>query len=447
MHRLISAKLKEWTHKEGRKPLILRGARQVGKTWSLLEFGKDEFQNCHYINFEKDPLAAKIFDKDLSPKRILDELSFRLSAPIHPASDLLILDEIGLSPRALTALKYFSEEMPELTLCAAGSLLGVTLGESSFPVGKVEFLDLFPLNFYEFLWAMEDEKSIAFIDAVKRETRIPEVVHDHLWEQWKRYLIVGGLPEAVSTFARLRNENLYDAFEQVRKKQQDLITAYHADVAKHSGKVNAMQIERVWSNVPAQLSREEDGGSSKFRFKDVVPGRNRFEHLAGPIDWLTAARLVIKVPIVNTSAIPLSAHTKENAFKLYFFDVGLLGAASDMPVKSVLDYDFGSYKGFLAENYVAQEFYAFGVSSLFCWQEGRSEVEFLREIEGNIIPIEVKSGWVTRAKSLSIYAQKYKPAFRAIFSAKTLTMDDENRVQNYPLYLTSIFPLRTAEAL
>lgn len=441
MFRLINKKLRVWKLSSGRKPLILRGSRQVGKTYSLIEFGKSEFRKFHYINFEKDPLAAKIFDRDFDTKRILDEMSFRLGAPIHPESDLIILDEIGLASRALTSLKYFSEECGELAVCAAGSLLGVHLGESSFPVGKVEFMDLAPMNFYEFLLAMGDERSIEFIDAVTATSEIPDVVHEHLWEQWKRYLAVGGLPEAVLAFAEARGENLYEAFARVRKKQHDLIVAYHADVAKHSGKANAMHIERVWSNVPSQLSRSLDGGSSKFKFKDVVPGKNRFEHLAGPIDWLRAARLVIKVPIVNTSALPLAAHAKENAFKLYFFDVGLLGAASDLPVQSIMDFDFGSYKGYLAENYVAQEFHSIGATPIFCWQEGRSEVEFLREIEGRVIPIEVKSGWVTQAKSLKVYAQKYKPPYRAIFSAKKLMIDDEHGVRHYPLYLTCRFPL------
>ncbi len=440
MKRNIWNNLIEWKNKKDRKPLILKGARQVGKTYILQAFGKECFSQAHYLNFEKYKQLSRIFEGDIIPRNILRDLSFYLNTSINKENDLVIFDEIQNVSRALTSLKYFQEELPELAICAAGSLLGVQLSDESFPVGKVEFLNMFPMSFEEFLEGMGDTKSFEFLRGRKKAEAIPQVIHAHLWEQFKIYLVVGGLPEIVKTFVEYKDD-LFITLQKVREKQDNLITAYIADIAKHSGKQNAMHIERLWRNVPAQLSREHDGSAGKFKFKGVIPGVRRYSGLAGSIDWLVAAGLILKVHIVNSGQLPFSAHTVENSFKLYLFDVGILGALSDLPAKSIMDYEYGSYKGYFAENCVAQEFVCSGVKELHCWKEGSAEVEFLREINGDVLPVEIKSGWVTQAKSLKVFAQRYHPKYRAIFSANNLSLDPVNKIYRYPLYLASCFQM------
>jgi len=440
MNRHLISELIMWKNAKDRKPLILKGARQVGKTYLLEMFGKKYFPRYHLINFEKDEQVSRIFETDLNPKRIIQELCFKLDTAINIHKDLLIFDEIQNCPRALTSLKYFHEDLSELAIASAGSLLGIQLSDSGFPVGKVDFLSLFPMSFEEFLEGTDDVKSSAFINNFNAKKTIPDIVHWHLWNQLKIYFVVGGLPEAVKTYAN-RKDNLFDALTSVRKKQENLITTYHADMAKHSGKQNAMHLERLWRNIPAQLAREQNSSASKFKFKNIIPGINRFSQLAGLIDWLKAAGLVIQAHIINKGELPFSAYVKENSFKLYLFDVGILGALSQLPAKNILEYDYGSYKGYYAENFVAQAFICSGIQDIYSWRERTAEVEFLREIDGKIVPVEVKSGWVTQAKSLKVFSEKYNPPYRTIMSAKNLHVDTKNNVHRYPLYFASKFPL------
>ncbi len=434
MHRLL-----KWKEEDGRKPLLLKGVRQVGKTHLLKEFGKQYFPQCHYINFEKEPDLAKIFEADLNPSRILTELSFHLDKPIRVGKDLLIFDEIQESPKALTSLKYFQEECPRLHLCGAGSLLGLHLNSGSFPVGKVTFETLGPLAFEEFLLATES-RSLSILQSMKADSKIPEIVHKHLWEELKHYFIVGGLPEVVAAYCA-KKEDLFEAFAFVRKKQEDLLSSYYADIAKHSGKVNAMHIDRVLFSIPAQMSQIHDGSISRYKFRGVVPGITHYNRLAGAIDWLEATGLAIKVPIVNSGALPFKGYAKENVFKLLLFDVGILGSMVGLSPKILLDADYGSFKGYFAENFVAQELLANGQKNLFSWQEKRAEVEFLLEIAGKVIPIEVKAGDVTKAKSLQTFAEKYDPPYRVIFSGRPLQIGLRRKIQNYPLYLAGWFPI------
>ncbi|MBU1122631.1 MAG: AAA family ATPase [Candidatus Omnitrophota bacterium] len=438
MKRDIWSKLIEWKNKKDRKPLILKGARQVGKTYILQAFGKECFSQAHYLNFEKYKQVAKIFEGDLIPQNILRDLSFYLDASIDKEKDLVIFDEIQNAPRALTSLKYFQEELPELAICAAGSLLGIQLSDESFPVGKVEFLNMFPMSFEEFLAGTGDRKSFEFLQGRKKIDAIPDIVHSHLWEQLKIYFVTGGLPEIVKTFGEYKDD-LFIALQKVREKQDNLLSTYIADIAKHSGKQNAMHIERLWRNIPARLAREQDGSAGKFKFKGIIPGVRRYSRLSGSIDWLVSSGLIIKAHIVNSGQLPFSAHIAENSFKLYVFDTGLLGALSDLPPKSIMEYDYGTYKGYFAENFAAQEFLFSGVKELYCWKKGSAEVEFLREINGDVLPIEIKSGWVTQAKSLKVFAQRYNSKYRTIFSANNLFIDSVNKVRSYPLYLASYF--------
>lgn len=440
MKRIIIEQLKAWKDRSDRKPLIVKGARQVGKTYSLHEFGRASFRSTHYLNFEKEGHLRSVFERDLNPKRIIEELSFHLNASIDIDNDFLIFDEIQSIPLAITSLKYFAEDMSALAVCAAGSLLGIHLGESSFPVGKVDLLEMFPMTFMEFLRATGDEKAADYLQNIKIGESLPEVVHFRLWDDLKKYFVVGGLPEVVKTYAD-NKDDLFVAMDLARKKQEVLVATYHADMAKHCGKQNAMHIERVWRNIPAQLARTEDGSAPKFLFKDVIPQADRYSRLSGIIDWLFACKLIIKVKITNSGNLPFSAYAKENNFKLYLFDAGLLGALSGLAPRTILDYDYGSYKGYFAENFAAQEFLCSGARELYSWSENTAEVEFLREFDGNVLPIEIKSGWVTQAKSLAVFAERYKPKYRTIMSARPLSIDNNKHLHMYPLYLAGRFPL------
>ncbi|PKN65656.1 MAG: ATPase [Chloroflexi bacterium HGW-Chloroflexi-5] len=434
MKRNLTKSLNAWKSSANRKPLILKGARQVGKTHILKEFGGAAFSRCHYLNFEEDERLGRIFEQDLKPQRIIDELQFYLDQVIDRQQDMVIFDEIQRCPKALTSLKYFSEEMPELALCAAGSLLGVTLHMESFPVGKVQFLDMHPLSFDEFLDGVGRERLAELVRQHDLAKPIPEMAHEQLWELWKRYLVVGGLPEAVNHY-RERQDNLYEAVQIVRKTQRDLLDAYLADIAKHCGKTNALHIERLWRNVPAQLAQAQNGSAGKFKLREGIPGIRGYERLAAPLDWLEGANLLIRVPIIENIGIPLSGYAKENRFKLYIFDIGLLGAMSGIAPATFLKYDFGSYQGYIAENYVAQELRAAGDKIIYCWQGRTAEVEFLLEKGGEIIPVEVKSGRVTQSKSLKVYAERFCPPKMFILSAKNI--NHSNNRHYLPLYMVA----------
>ncbi len=437
MKRFLLEKLKNWKENSDRKPLILQGARQVGKTTLLEQFGKECFREVHAFNFEENLALAELFAVNLDPAHLIRELRFNQDKDIDIEHDLVIFDEIQACPRALTSLKYFQEKMPRLALCAAGSLLGVYLAPVSFPVGKVDILHLYPMSFEEFLLAQEDHKSLEVLHDVNH-LPIPRLAHEHLWQQLKDYFIVGGLPEVVSTFIK-HKDNTFVAFQKVREIQKNLITSYLGDIAKHSGPVNAMHIARILESVPSQLARSQDGSASKYVFKGAVPGIDRYSKLVGAFDWLEKAGLIIKVPIVNSGKLPFSAYAEENVFKLYLFDVGLLGAMAKITPGMIHDYDYGSYKGYFAENYLAQAFLAAGQSNLYSWQEKTAEIEFLFEQDGHAIPIEVKSGWVTQAKSIKVFVEKYHSPYYVIFSANPLSCND--RTHRYPLYLADRFPI------
>ena len=441
MERLIYQKLMHWKDTNNRKPLLLKGVRQCGKTYLLKEFGNREFSRTHYINFEKDREAHRLFEGNLDPREVIKNLSFHLDTVINFEKDFIIFDEIQACPNALTSLKYFSEDMPQLFVSAAGSLLGIHLSPASFPVGQVTILSMYPLSFIEFLLALDDQKSVNALYESRENKVISPIVHVHLWKQLLRYFVVGGLPEVVLLFQEANDENFFETCEKVRKKQHELIFAYYADIAKHSGKASALHIDRILRSIPTQLARNQDGSAKKFQFCDVVPGIDRYSRLATAIDWLDAAQLTIRVPIVNHVELPLSGYMEESTFKLYLFDVGILGAMGDLPPKAILDYNYGTYKGYFAENFIAEELMNSFSSKLYAWQDKRHEVEFLVTHGSDILPIEVKSGWVTKSKSLHIFMEKYRPPFGTIMSAHPLLIDHKNRFHHYPLYLASQFLL------
>lgn len=437
MQRLALEKLINWKDSKDRKPLIVNGARQVGKTYLIQEFGNKFYRKLHYLNFEDDKLLQKIFTDNLKPKKIIETLKTDFDFDIDIKSDLIFFDEIQACPLALTSLKYFYENLPEANIISAGSLLGIKLGENSYPVGKVDLLELYPMNFSEFLLALDKKNYYESINNLASLENISEVTHQRLWELMRLYFITGGLPEVVKTFVEQQND-LATALKSVRAKQNILIQAYNSDIAKHSGKVNSMHIEGLLRNAALQLGQDEDSGAEKFKFKDAIPGITEYSRLENALNWLIKTGLMIKVPILKQIAIPLKAHTEENKFKLFIFDVGILGSLTDIKAPSILNYNYGTYKGFFAENFVAQELMTADSRSdrLFCWQGKSSEIEFVRDHEGEIVPLEVKSGTNTKSKSLSVFIEKYKPKLSVKISAKQFHFDKAKQRLSLPLYAT-----------
>ena len=432
MNRKISEKLVIWKNSKTRKPLILYGARQVGKTYILKNFGNTQFRKVFYLNLEeKRDELNKLFSAGLTSRDIINRIEVMFQEKVNIALDLVIFDEIQESPRALTSLKYFSETMNELAVCCAGSHLGLALHEDSFPVGQVDMLHLFPLDFEEFL-GEENPQLAAILSGTDDYAKIDDFLHARLWNSLKTYYVTGGLPAAVKCYID-RRESLADAFNGVRTIQKTLITGYTSDFAKHAGKENANHIHRIFDSIPVQLSRAIDSSAKKYTFKGIIPKKTKYESFAGPIDWLAKSGLVIKVPVLEMPSIPLRAFVKENTFKLYLFDIGILGAMLDLPPGTLIDQDYGLYKGFFAENFVAQEFVASGAGELYAWAHRTSEVEFIRVLNDTVVPVEVKSGLRTRAKSLAAYAQRYAPSRMITISGRSFHKG--KLVINYPLYL------------
>jgi uncharacterized protein len=434
MKRYILQKLQAWKSSKPRKPLILNGVRQCGKTYILAEFGQIAFPVVHHFNFEEQKNLAAIFDDNLTPKTLLQKLSFIAERDIDTQHDLVIFDEIQACPNALTSLKYFAEQMPDLAIACAGSLLGLSLGDASYPVGKVREIALHPMTFGEFLLALDDSKSLKLMTNQPWDPDMLSFAHAHIWDRFTSYLVTGGLPEVVKTYVEHADAPQH-AYALVRKQQRDLLNAYFADIAKHAGKVNAMHIERVLDDVPRQLARTHNSQAPRFQFKDVVPGLDRYQHFVGAIDWLIKTGLVIKVPLITHCELPLNAYAKQNLFKLYCFDVGLLGAMNNLTPKTIIDFQFGTYKGYMAENFVAQMQNTQG-QALYCWQQDRAEVEFVCEFNGQMTPLEVKAGQVQRAKSLDKFISLYQPNMALLLNGLPFSdngMNSKKRI--LPLYL------------
>ena len=439
MYRIIQDKLTRWRNSAARKPLVLKGARQVGKTHILKKWASSSFDQVHYVNFEKAPQLARLFIKDLDVKRIVKELAFELKTVINLERDVLILDEIQMAPKALTALKYFCEDMPGFAVCAAGSLLGVVLSEESFPVGKVTFLHLHPLSFKEFIQVVDDRNSLSFLPEPAIEAEIPEVVHHHLCELLRLYYVIGGMPEAINTYLR-NKEHLFTAFTEVRSIQRDLLQTYENDFAKHAGKLNATHIQALFRNIPAQLAMSIDGSLGRFKFKEIMPGKKGFSPWERPLHWLLNAGIALQTRIANRAELPIEHFCESNFFKVYMHDVGLLGCAQDLDPSALLGQDYGLAKGYFAENLVAQEMRASHYHqslNLYGWAERSAEIEFVRSYQGAVIPIEVKSGRRTQAKSLKQFCLQYRPPLSIKISMLPLSFDKETSRLNLPLYLAS----------
>ena len=439
MQRLVEDFLVEWKNKKDRKPLLLRGARQVGKTWLLKNFGEQHFPKYHHIDFERDKnQLTPVFDADLNPLTIIRNLSLVLSLKIDVDTDLLIFDEIQNVPRALTSLKYFYEEMPGLAVCAAGSLLGIFLSDESFPVGKVEFKTLRPINFEEFIINYEDGILYdAYMESVQNKS-ISKAIHLKLLEILKEYYITGGMPEIVNTYLKHKTADT-SIFQTIRIKQIELLKSYQSDFSKHSGKINALHITSVYENVPLQLANNMNGSVQRYRFRNVIKGKKGFVALSSPIQWLQGAELVIKIHICNKAELPLRAFCKDNYFKLYLNDIGLLGAFLEIPPSAILLGNYGMTKGYFVENFVATELINSLNTQLYGWNERNSEIEFLLVNDNRIVPVEVKSGIRTKAKSLQQYQLKYDPSQMVVLSEKSFSPPDLSKI-NIPVYFAGKLP-------
>lgn len=417
--------LQSWKNEAKRKPLILMGARQVGKTFALKKFGEEKYANTVYLNFEDNPRLCKLFEASLDPQMILKALAIEMNAEIREGKTLLIFDEIQECPNALNSLKYFCENAPEQHIVAAGSLLGVKLANvKGFPVGKVQFLTLYPLSFLEFLEAIKEPRLKALLEEQVNIEPIPPNLHEKLLMYFKEYLFVGGMPEAVAEYTIAQNVS------KVREIQNDILKAYSLDFAKHAPPEQVMKINQVWGSIPNQLAKE----NKKFIYSAIREG-GRAKEFEVALQWLVEAGLIHRVPLISTPKIPLSAYADINAFKIYLFDVGLLGAMSHLSAKTILHENelFQEFRGAIAENYVTQEL-VHSQYSLYYWtSEGRAELDFVIEQDGFIYPLEVKAGNSSKKKSLKVYGDTYHPKMLIRCSPMNLRKDGD--VLNCPLYL------------
>ena len=432
LERSAKKDLQRWKDLPLRKPLLVLGARQVGKTFLLESFARENFPRYHLFDFIENEELCSLFDGPLDPTTILRRLELYSGRRIDPEQELLILDEIQHCPRALTSLKYFQKDLPQAFVCGSGSLLGVTFSDSPFPVGKVDRLEIAPMTFGEFLRAMDQDELAREIEGFNQQLFATTAIHSKTWELLRYYLITGGLPEVVSTFVSTFDD-INTAFEAVRDLQRKLIRDYQDDFIRYSNRENALHIKAVFKEIPAQLLQSKVS-SGRFVFKGVINENSSFRDLEGPIEWLEAAKLVIKCPIIDHIQTPLSVQANRKLFKLYLFDVGILGCMTGLTPQSIVNYDYGSYKGFFAENFVIQQLLsAVPGRPIACWARKTAQIEFVLEDNGQVVPIEVKAGINKKAKSLEIYLKEYQPKRAILFSGNPL-LPASGLLEFLPLY-------------
>jgi predicted AAA+ superfamily ATPase len=432
MKREIYQKLVTWKCDKYRKPLILKGARQVGKTYILSQFAK-EYPRSIYINFEEMPDVLPIFAGNLNPNNIITQLQIKFGVSIEPGNTLLIFDEIQECSGALNSLKYFNEKANEYHIVSAGSLLGVKLNRTKgFPVGKVDFLDLKPLSFFEFLDAMSENHLREMLISVNKFEPFNEALHQKSLELLKQYFIVGGMPEAVAMYVKEMD------FAKVRKVQKAIADAYVLDFAKHAKAVDVMKIMAIWESIANQLAKE----NKKFVFS-AISKSSRAREYEDSIQWLVDAGLIYKSYNISAPKIPIDNYANKNIYKVYMLDIGLLGYMSRLPVNIMIRQHelFVEFKGALTENFVAQELMAGNrFDKMYYWSSGgMAEVDFVLPYELNVYPLEVKAGTSTRKKSLLVYMEKYHP--KIISRATLMNLKQDGITCNYPLYLISRFPI------
>lgn len=424
MKRLIEQRLIEWKNSTGRKPLILYGARQIGKTYTLLDFGKNHYHNIAYCNFEDNVALEQIFMSDLNPERIIKTIGALLGIDIIKEKTLIIFDEIQACERAITSLKYFCEQANDYHIVAAGSLLGLAVnrGHYSFPVGKVDMLDMSPLTFEEFLIATGNESLRALIvEAYKTSSQFS--LHEKALELYRLYLVIGGYPAAVKSYLENGDFNL------VRAEQSSISNAYISDMAKYATPPEVVKSIEIYKTLVSQLSKE----NSKFQYA-VINSRARAKDYELSLDWLITANVVLKCAKVTEGLYPINIYEDNNAYKIYYSDIGLLtlrmGIAPNLIIQNVNISD--KARGMLAESYVAQQLAAKNIA-LHYWESGNTaEVDFIADFDGATIPIEVKSAENVRARSLQAFIKKYSPAYSIRISSKNFGF--ENNIKSIPLY-------------
>jgi uncharacterized protein len=425
MKRELLNKLIIWKQNPDRKPLLLQGARQTGKTFILKEFGKTYYTNLHYFNFETEPQLHSLFETDLKPSRIIESLSLFRKTSIKTESDLIFFDEIQFSNNALNALKYFCEDAPQYHIVAAGSLLGVKLTQPrSFPVGKVTILTLHPMSFKEYLDACGDTAYVSYLEKLTSFEQIPIAFHEALIQRLKEYYFIGGMPEVVKNFIQNRN------FEIARETQDSICKAYLNDFAKHAISSEIPKISIIWDTLPSFLARE----NKKFVFSAIAKTARAREY-ENAIRWLQDAGLINIAHALETIELPLSAFGNRNAFKLYMLDTGLLGCLSRLTPDILVHGNslFTTFNGSFVENYIAQQLVTLG-KPLFYWKrEGNTaEVDFIIEHNNKVYPLEVKAGINPKSKSLQVYNEKYSPEL--MLRSTLLNARKDGLIGNIPLY-------------
>ncbi|MDD2387434.1 MAG: ATP-binding protein [Bacteroidales bacterium] len=413
-----------WKNSNTRKPLVIRGARQVGKTWLLKEFGQTHYRKLVYINFENTPNLKQLFSKDLDVKRILSILEIHSGFTITPNDTLIVFDEIQEAPSGLTALKYFCEDAPLLHIIAAGSLLGLSMpNKTSFPVGKVDFTDMYPMSFLEFITALGEDK---LSDAIKnRSWEIIDIFHEKLIDYLRTYYYIGGMPEVVQNF--INNQK----WDEVRLIQHRILNSYEADFSKHAPLEIIPRIRMVWQSIPLQLAKK----NKKFIYGAIREGA-RAKDFELAIQWLVDAGVLLKVHRITKPELPLMAFQDLSAFKLYLLDVGLLSAMVNLDKKAIIQGDklFLQFKGALTEQYVIEQLQNTKNLHIGYWTNSRNtaEVDFIVQTKTEIIPIEVKAETNLKAKSFKLFCEKYKP--KTAIRTSLQKYKHQSWITNIPLY-------------
>lgn len=425
-YRSLLGNLVVWKDTPDRKPLVLHGARQVGKTWLLETFGKKYFQHMVYINFERQDDMKHFFESDKDPKRIISQLSLYFGYTIRPEDSLIVLDEIQECKAALRSLKYFCEEVPEYAVICAGSLLGVSMAQGdSFPVGKVDHMKLYPLTFKEFLYSV-DSVMYDYLETLKQVEPLPEIFFHRIHVTFLKYLICGGMPSAAKIMAEETNSAKVDTV------LHGILNDYRLDFFKHSTPSLIPKLSHIWDSLPSQLARE----NKKFLYQLIRPGARAREY-EDALLWLKQAGLIYSVTLNKTPKLPLKAYDDLSAFKIYLSDIGLLRTLSDMPASVILSSNNNNYvefKGASAENYVLQSLSVqFDVPLRYWTSKRNAEVDFLLQNGEDIIPIEVKSGFNIHGKSLKVYGDQFHPKYKIRYSIRNLSIDSD--IINIPLFL------------
>ena len=425
MERKIEEQLLAWKNKtDDRLPLIVNGARQVGKTYILRKFGEEQFKNVVYINLETNLTIASYFNDNIAPERLLRYLEASTGERIIPEETLIIFDEIQSSERALTALKYFCEETPEYHIAAAGSLLGVAINRQhySFPVGKVETLPLYPLDFEEYLGARSQKLlSEEIRRAYEKMEPLPDALHQKAIELYREYLLIGGMPACINAFLKS------GSFLDVPLVQNEILDNYIADMAKYASNTDSVKIRACYNSIPAQLAKD----NKKFQYKVVQKGGSA-ALFGASIEWLNLAGVVLKCQRINQAIEPIAVYTDLSAFKLYMGDVGLLTMKSGLSQQTVLSGEGNTFMGAVTENYVAQQLAAKGYDLYYWESSSTAELDFVLQKGNQIVGVEVKKGEHVRSRSLSVFVDSYKPAYSVRLSLKNF--GEKDGLKSVPLY-------------